>query len=297
MLNVLERHGNEVKFSYLNKLQFSFLKPWEKAFLESEWRKYYVPMILELKSFISKLEASGIHVRMPNLLDCQIRSEATYPLSYLIPYSEKARAKSLEGLTRFTHQAWVVLKLVQGLQGIVKPSIMGNYVRFEQSSYHPALLYEFQGKVYSLWWEFDLNPISMCGGIWWYRGIPSTLYDVYERAKYFISQSSAPLRPDIVVLKNAQSCDDILERGLDVVAIIECKNQDYGLWAHKIATQIRPYAEIFKPLYMFLVSMKPVPNYVRISLEKYGITVLDNVYPNGYGERELIKLAQYLVKG
>lgn len=301
-LDIFERQEKRVGFSYLNDLYFSFLKPEERLFLEGTWRKYYVPMLRELKSFVEKFERDGIRVSMPSLLDCQVRSEALYPLSYLIPYSDKAREKSLEGLTKFIHQAWVVSKLITELwKKSTKVTVSLEFesfkhMSFEQSSVHPVTTYELQGRLYSLWWEFDLNPLSMCRGVFWYRRIPQVLHDVYERASRYVSRHvSSPLRPDVVILRNARSCDDILNYGISALAVFECKNEDYELWADKVETQIKPYIEILKPDYKFVISMKTVPNHARRHLEDYKITVIDNAYPGGEGERELVELVQYLI--
>ncbi len=55
------------------------------------------------------------YVILSNLIDCQIKSGATYPLSFLIPYSKNARRKSLEGLTKQIHQLWVTMRIIKEL--------------------------------------------------------------------------------------------------------------------------------------------------------------------------------------
>jgi hypothetical protein len=52
-----------------------------------------------------------------------------------------------------------------------------------------------------------------------------------------------------------------------------------------INNQIKLYAEIFEPEYMAVASLKPVPSYIKKELERYGILIIDNVYPGGLGEQ------------
>lgn len=176
-------HPRMVQLSHLNGLHFSYLRPYERMFLEREWKKYYVSMLSELKSLVDRLKGLGVSVVMPSLIMCQVVSGADYPLSYLVPYSENAREKSLEGLTKHIHQAWVALRLISELQ---KKAVVRTYdvvtpelVILEQSSYHPAVVYESEDNVYSIWWEFDLYPTSMCEGALWSRGIPPALHRYY----------------------------------------------------------------------------------------------------------------------
>lgn len=56
-----------------------------------------------------------------------------------------------------------------------------------------------------------------------------------------------------------------------------------------------PYAEIFRPQYIYLISMKPVPQHVKEYLLKYGVTVVDEAYPGGRGKYEVTRLIDHLI--
>jgi len=217
-----------------------------------------------------------------------------YPLSFLIPYSYDARARSLEALTKEIHQLWVAMRLVAELarEGCLESVILS----FGQGSYYPVALFNCRGKAYSLWYEFDMNPHTMCRGMLWSRGASPELREFYSRAVAVLRGKGlgrAPLRPDIAILQGGVSCDD-LAKGFRVKAIIECKNSEYGYWSREVYVQVMPYKEIFKPSATVIVSLKEVPPHVKAQLNRQGITVIDKVYPRGEGERELSELIERL---
>jgi len=75
---------------------------------------------------------------------------------------------------------------------------------------------------------------------------------------------------------------------LAIKLIIEYKNSDYRYWAKDVEVQIKPYAEILQPEFIVIASMKPVPAEIKKRLSSFRIDVIDNVYPGGTGEKELV---------
>jgi len=147
-----------------------------------------------------------------------------------------------------------------------------------------------------MWYEFDLNPHTMCEGILWYRSASKILKELYERAekvRQSMGLSKVPLRPDIAILRGGEICDELIE-GFEMAAIIECKNWDYEYWSKDVYSQIIPYKEIFQPEAMILASLKRIPDHVKTRLTKLGITVVDEVYPGGEGVEELLQFVKSL---
>ena len=136
----------------------------------------------------------------------------------------------------------------------------------------------------------------MGGGLAWYK-YPDTLKEFHNRAANIIESKElqkAPLRPDIVILQGGSNFEELL-KGFYVKMIIECKNWDFSYWSKDIDLQIIPYKEIFQPDNMVLVSLKKVPEYVKTKLNGEGIIIVDEVYPNGRGETELLKLVRNFI--
>jgi hypothetical protein len=159
-------------------------------------------------------------------------------------------------------------------------------LRFEQSSYSPLAIIGD----YAMWYEFDLNPHTMFGGVLWTKkSIPPALKILYEEAgrvrrKYGTRRSA--LRPD-VAFTYAKDAEEFMRRPA-IKLIIECKNLDYAFWEKDVEGQVKPYAEVFQPEYVVIASLKPVPRYPKERLAEYGVDVIDNVYLGGLGERELV---------
>jgi len=127
-------------------------------------------------------------------------------------------------------------------------------------------------------------------------GCPQPLRDYYRRALEVairMQLRAVPLRPDIAVLSGAEDCKELVQ-GFRVVAIIECKDQDFDAWRHEIDAQIAPYREIFQPDVLIVVSPGAVPQSVKLQWRSRGIVIIDNVYPGGVGEAELAKLVKDL---
>jgi len=143
-----------------------------------------------------------------------------------------------------------------------------------------------------MWYEFDLNLHTMFEGIAW-QGVsrePSPEFlKIYERAEEVrkrLELSRLPLRPDIA-FTYAKSAEEFLKRPV-IKVIVECKNFDYAFWKSDVEEQVKPYAEILKPEHMVIASLKPVPQYLKRELLRFGVDVIDGVYLGGPGERELV---------
>jgi len=270
------RRRQELPITIINNYELVHLSGKERLFLD-EWNKYYRVMLNYIRKEV--IEKGGNITSTP-LVDIHIDNDLKYPASFLIPYSENARFMSLSGLTKQIHQIWIIVRILRGFTSISLD------LYFEQSSYGPLALIGS----YSLWYEFDLNPHTMCRGILWYTS------DVSPQLKRILSKAMElknkglterlTLRPDIV-FTYAKDCNEFMQNPA-IKLIIECKNTDYTYWEKDINRQIKPYVEIFEPEYMLIASLKPVPPYIKRDLQRYSIHVIDNVYPGGLGEQELI---------
>ena len=291
------RRGRMHPLSYLNNFDLAYLTPTEKMFLQTDWKRYYVPMIEELRRLTTTLRGLNPefpYVILPSLAGCQVESGASYPLSFLIPYSVSARRKSLEALTKEVHQLWVTARIVEELAKLGK--LRGAYLDFRQSSLQAIASFQCRSGTCSLWYEFDVNPHTMCEGMLWYTSAPGALRKFYEHVKTVLNKRGlgrAPLRPDIVVLEGGVSCRELLE-GFKVKTVIECKNWEYERWAGEVYNQVIPYKEIFQPEVVILASMKKIPDHVKTMLSKHGIQVVDEVHPGGEGERKLLEITRTL---
>jgi len=258
----------------------------ERRFLK-EWYEYYIPML----KFIKDVTAKGI--RVGAVLESHLEHPPRYPLPFFISYSSDARLRSFEVLTREIHEIWIALRI---LKEFVKEI---DFVWFQQSSAIPV------AKVgdYSLWYEFDFTPHTMCEGILRdYCGsfnvercrepLPQWLLQIWSRVQATLGKSPRELqglRPDIMFTQVVSSCNDLFKSStLLIKLIIECKNFDYEYWAKDVEKQIIPYKKIFQPEHMVVASLKPVPQEVKKRLKSLGIEVIDHVYPRGAGEEKLI---------
>jgi hypothetical protein len=290
----LERECEWKPLSELNGLEFGYLSAAERRFLEADWARIYLPMLGELREFFSALESTFGYVEAPELLKCQVASGASFPLSYLIPYSEGARRRSLEGLTKEIHQVWVASKILGALAS--EGRLISLTPTFKQSPVHATAVFPCRGPSgrCSLWYEFDANPHTMCGGMLWSaEKAPGWLEELMARARVALGgrlPGRLPLRPDLVVLEGAESCSDLEALGsLRVAAVIECKNQEYRFWAGDVDSQILPYLDLFKPREALLASLYPVPPGAKRRLQLRGVRVVDGVAPRGGGVGELVE--------
>jgi len=72
--------------------------------------------------------------------------------------------------------------------------------------------------------------------------------------------------------------------------LVECKNRPLDYWWNEgtvIEEQLIPYKAIFKPKSVVLASLHSLPNYARQRLDQHGFDVVDNLYPNSEGVKEL----------
>jgi len=297
MLDFSQRREEKQPLSFLNNFELTHLTYHEKVFLQKEWRQYYVPMIEELRTLLTilkNLNRESPYVILTRLIACQIDSQANYPLSFLIPYSKNARRKSLEALTKEIHQLWVTTHILMELNRLGKLEKV--YLNFEQSSYYAIASFCCRDGLCSLWYEFDMNPHTMCEGMLWYKEASAELRNFYKHVEDILRRRRlrrVPLRPDIAIIHGGAKCDE-LAQGFKVKLIIECKNWEYMYWAKDIDRQVIPYKEIFKPDIMVLASLKKVPQYAKNMLSRYGITVIDEVHPRGKGLKELLKLIKII---
>lgn len=292
----LKRREERKPLSIINTYKLAHLTPRERAFLNGDWKEYYLPMLRHLRRTFLALKEHDIIIAMSSLMGCQILGGIDIPLSYLVPYSEYARRKSLEALTKEIHQMWTMLRIIEELAR--RERLVGLRLNFEQSSYFAPALFKCRTGLCSLWYEFDMNPYTMCSGIAWYGGVPEGFRPFYERATRVLRREKlerVPLRPDIVVLEGDSDNCEKLARGFRVKAIIECKNQDFMYWRKSIREQIIPYKEIFNPEIMVVASMRNVPQNVKEMLQSHGILVIDGVHPGGRGEEELARIINHML--
>jgi len=150
---------------------------------------------------------------------------------------------------------------------------------------------EYMRKTYSKVYEASVINLNK---------LPFGIRKVYERAmkiKGFEDvlkakrRSKVPLRPDLVILCNINSCEDIKNASdIKFKAIIELKNLDIQYWLNDIDNQIIPYKQIFQPDIEVVASLKKVPDSIKVKLDKHGIKVIDEVYPGGKGEKDLLQI-------
>jgi hypothetical protein len=290
--DVIEIISKCVDLSHLTQLERRFLK---------EWYEYYIPMLKFIKDTAVKgIGASGMlesNLYLPK-----------YPLSFFIPYSSDARLKSFEALTREIHEVWIILRILKEFTREL------DFIWFRQSSAMPVA--KIGG--YSLWYEFDFTPHTMCEGILQYycgsfnvetckEPLPRWLSQIYSRAHEMLKRPHSRareilgielkgLRPDIMFTQAVGSCRDLFESStLQIKLVIECKNFDYEFWAADVEKQIIPYKEILQPEYMVLASLKTVPQDAKKRLKSLNIEVIDNVYPGGVGEKQLIDYVKHVL--
>jgi len=292
-----QRRVERKPLSFINNYELAHLTYSEKMFLQGDWREYYIPMVESLRGLITKLKSLNQefpYVVLTNLMQCQIESGVNYPLSFLIPYSESVRRKSLEVLTKEIHQLWIIARMLVELAEHNRLKSLN--LSFTQSSYSAIATFRCKDSDCSMWYEFDMNPHTMCEGMLWYSRSSEALREFYSHVEAVLRRKGlgrAPLRPDIVVLEGGARCNELVN-GFRVRMIVECKNWDYTYWAKDVDSQVIPYKEIFQPDVMVLASLKKVPEYVREYLGRYEIVVVDEVYPGGRGMDELLRLIMQL---
>ncbi len=247
-----ERCEEKVSTEELKTFELAHLTYHERLFLR-EWEDFYKPML----KFIVKFERKhNTRIHVAPLLNFHLRNDIPFPISFIIPYGKRARQKSLEGLTKHVHQVWVALKLLDyfGFEPAYIFTDGAKSLSFEQGSLWSVA--KLKGTPYSLWYEFDVNPHTMCSGMLWRRRISESprLREFYERFERVVgpipvlarrSPKRAPTRPDIIIMK-AKNCDEIFRLGIQVEVLIECKDRDYTYWEGDIKNQIIPLQKDFR---------------------------------------------------
>jgi|ECHhosMinimDraft_1075155.scaffolds.fasta_scaffold00267_2 hypothetical protein len=93
-----------------------------------------------------------------------------------------------------------------------------------------------------------------------------------------------PMRPDIIVIPNVGSLEDLCKE-FEIGAIIECKNNEIK---ESDIEQVKSYQYIFQPRLTILASLKPAPAYLKNELMRNNILLFDEVHPNGNGILKLL---------
>jgi hypothetical protein len=145
------RRKQELPITDINKYELEHLGLDERRFLE-EWDKYYRPMLRYIRGEVNMVSAT-------DLLKLHLDNDLRYPVSLLIPYSKRSRLMSLSVLTREIHQVWVAVRMLR----VYTTNTLVLF--FKQSSEFPLAVVNG----YGMWYEFDLNPHTMFGGVLWSR--------------------------------------------------------------------------------------------------------------------------------
>jgi hypothetical protein len=286
------RRKREEPITFINNYELTHLGAGERQLLD-EWSRYYRPMLNYVRR---EVVGKGGRLGVTDLVMVHIEHDLRYSASFLIPYSANARLASFTGLTKQIHQIWVILRI---LREFTSENLS---LYFEQSSYYPLAIV----RGYALWYEFDLTPHTMFGGILWNKdnlslNISPPLKRMYEKAESIKKRRGGrlSLRPDIAFTyaKDPQGfLNDLTEGRPAIKLLLECKNSDYTFWRGDVEGQIKPYAEIFNPEYIVIASLKPVPQNVKEELSRYGADLIDNVYLGGRGEEELASYIKHILR-
>jgi len=293
-------------YSYLNNLDFTFLTEEEKRYVRGEWREYFLPMTKELRVFFYEIYPQLLEAHNPNadilrtvsllsrmplsqitslspLLQCQIKDSSTsYPLSFLIPYSDKARQKSLETLTKEIYHTWLLTKIIEAYKDKL------DYINFKFNQTTPVAVIS---KKYSIWYDFDMRPAEICGGK---LRRSEAMKEYFERVEKFFEgrrTNRLPLRPDIVIMDDVLSCEDMSKKGIKVKLLIEAKYSDIKYWEKDIYSQVIPYMELLQTENSVVVSMKPI----KKGIEDSRVPIIDNVRPEGEGEKKFVQFLKEIV--
>ncbi|WP_048056686.1 hypothetical protein [Saccharolobus solfataricus] len=159
------RRASRKPITYLNNFNFKWITTNEMSFLRKQWTQVYMQMINSIKSISSTLSSLLKYPPIfPSLLNIQMAG-INFPLSFLIPYNINARQKSLEGLMKEIHQIWIMLQIITYLKNQARLKLLN--LDFSQSSSNPIAIFSCNGQDCSLWYEFDMNPHTMCRGLLW----------------------------------------------------------------------------------------------------------------------------------
>jgi hypothetical protein len=270
-----EINKKEEPITIINNYEIVHLRRKEKKFLD-EWNNYYRPMLNYIRN------ENKWKIEVADLIKIHINNDLKYPISFLIPYNKNIRTTSLNVITKLIHQIWIITKILKELS-VEDP--LENLLHLKQGSSIPVAII---GN-YAMWYEFNLgfNKLS---------DIPLELKNIIDKAVELKEKGLTKclrLRPD-VVFTYAKNYEEFIQNPI-VKLVIECKNSDYRLWEKDAEIQVKSYAKIFTPEHILITSLKSVPNYVKKRLLNQGIEIIDNVYPGGYGEKELIDYIKHII--
>jgi hypothetical protein len=134
-----KKGARNLPITIINEYELAHLGAKEKSFL-NEWDKYYKPMLNYIKREV--IERGG-KLLATVILYLHIVNDLKYPVSFLIPYSEKARFMHLNNLTKEIHQAWIITRI---LREFTSQHLM---LSFEKSSWFPIAIVDD----YAMWLE------------------------------------------------------------------------------------------------------------------------------------------------
>jgi hypothetical protein len=248
----------EVKLDELRGLEFEVKDPLLDCVIR-EFKTNYIDMIQEIKQYAKKLGAEifpSEHAQ--RTADLLMDPEIGLMECLAIPCDEK-RLGSLEAPMRLIHQFWVSIVVAEAL-GIkrIKETTSGNrYFWLGQGQPNPLFIGFSDGQAYTFWLEFQPHPTAHWAGAW-------------TRERFAI-------RPDIVICKGQIENS---EQVTSVDLMIECKNEEFGVWQSDIEEQIIPYLQRYQPKNFVLVSLKPIPEiFVKKLVESLGVRVFHSMTP------------------
>lgn len=259
--------------------------------LISDFNKYFIPMIQELKEYgREKGFEYWFMGHQERLKEVFTNYKLYYFTSMSLPSDEK-RIMSLRVTRRWVYELWVLKLICQCLQ----VSRFTHHIYegkpfwwIEQGSEFSTCIGETLYGEATFWLEFQPSKYAhMWGAYEGYReGLarvaPSGKVPRAERMHMMkaFSDKRVAVRPDIVAtLGHYERTEDFINSGKTIDLLVECKEDPFEKWADDVKSQIIPYLEYFKPKQFILASLKPVPPSIKSYLEDKGIKVVDNLKP------------------
>jgi hypothetical protein len=268
--------GQERSVTILNSYELEHLGEREKRLLE-DWYFYYRPMLNSIRMWALEL---FWRIEASKIVKIHLVHDLKYPLSFLIPYSEDDRVQSFNALAKQIYQMWIATRVLKEF------GYRGDELRFESGSQKPMAVVNN----YAMWYEPDLNPFTMCkSAIQSLSSIPEKLRPLSEKVKrmrFAWLVNPLGMRPDMV-FTSAKTCEEFLRNPFIKLAV-ECKNVEHMFWELNAVSSAFTYRELYQPEHIVIASLKTVPPYIKELLAEFNTVVIDNVYPGGSGEQELI---------
>ncbi|WP_016730009.1 hypothetical protein [Saccharolobus islandicus] len=217
------------------------LRPNSKREYE-EFKNKYIPMIREIKEYISKM---GVEILFAGH---QLRVEEAFryecPIGCLAEYGGVTRC--LRNVKRWIYQLWVMKLVFEAIdvKQFLSKSFDGKpYIWLEQGNPMPATEVFTPYGTATFWFEFQFSKGAHGIGLLEGRKIsvrPDIVFMKGEVKEYYNPQ----------ILLNSISGKNI---------IIECKEEEYSEWGNKIISQINDYRAIYNPKYLIVTSLKSSP--------------------------------------